>query len=73
MVLYMVVSKPPYELPEVVCGSLQELAETVGMNPNHIASLMSRARKSGSFCRYIRIEVDDDDATVKLAYQRKEG
>lgn len=66
MVVYMIVSKPPYELPMQTFDSLQDMAKSVGLKPNHISSIMSRSRKSGGFCRYVRVDIGspDDDPPI---------
>lgn len=66
MVVYMIVSKPPYELPIQTFDSLTDMANAAGLKPNHISSIMSRSRKSGSFCRYVRVDIGSlDDDTYK--------
>lgn len=60
MTIAMLVSSDKYELPMIVCDSVIELAKKVGRTPDEIYSAMSRAKKRGGRCRYVKVEVEDE-------------
>ncbi len=61
MILYMKVSRDKYQLPEIVCESLKELAERSGVKPQTISGAMNHAKKKGGTSYYVRVEVDDEE------------
>lgn len=67
MIVYMIVSKPPYEFPLQMFDSLKELGKFVGIEPRYISSIMCRARRQGAYCRYVRVDIGnmDDDCTYE--------
>jgi hypothetical protein len=42
MTLYVKCTKDKYQLPEMVCDSVKELAEKTGVRPGSIASMISK-------------------------------
>lgn len=60
-VVYMIVSKPPYYLPELVADSVVELAQMAGVEADSIYSIMSRNKKKGRDGRYVRVVIDKED------------
>lgn len=60
-VVYMMVSKPPYLLPEAVCDTVVELAKIAGVSENSIYSIMSRNKRRGYEGRYIKITLDEEE------------
>lgn len=61
MILYMKVSRDKYQLPEIVCDTLKELAERSGVKPQTISGAMNHAKRKGGTSYYVRVEVDDED------------
>lgn len=56
MHVYMLVSNDKYELPICIADTQRELAEMIGVKEDTIRSVMSRCRKSGRKCRYVRVD-----------------
>lgn len=50
-----------YELPLAVADSIQELAKKVNVKPASIHQAISRSKKIGKRCRYIKVRVDEDE------------
>lgn len=57
---WLLVSNDQYELPQGVFDTVDELAKFVGLKPATIRSEMSRAKRSGRRCRFIRVRRDED-------------
>ncbi len=60
-VYYMKVGKPPLMLPEAVAETVTELAELTGNTAGTIYSKMSHSKKDGTKCRFIKVEVEDEE------------
>lgn len=60
MTIVMLVTTDKYELPLIVADSIAELAREIGRTPTDLYSAMSRARKRGGRCKYVRVEVEDE-------------
>lgn len=60
--LYIRVSHDEYEFITAVADSLEELAKICGATKNSIASHMSHSKAKGAWCKYRKVEVDDDEA-----------
>ena len=56
MHVYMLVSNDKYELPICMADTQRELAEMIGVKEDTIRSVMSRCRKNGRKCRYVRVD-----------------
>lgn len=61
MIVYMKVSKDKYELPEAVADSIKEMAVLQGITPNAIHSAFSQEKNNGIKCRFVKVEIDDDE------------
>lgn len=59
--VYMQISKDEYEFPLAIADSIQELAEIIGKSPATIGSYISRCKKSGRKCRYIKINIEEEE------------
>ena len=59
-VVYMMVSKPPLYLPEIVADSVVELATLAGVNADSIYSVMSRNKKRGREGRFVKVLIDEE-------------
>lgn len=57
--LYMLVTKDKYELPLAVAGTRKELGQMLGVSPITIANSITRSRKSGRKCKYVRVEYEE--------------
>ena len=55
--LWLLVSDDKYELPVIVCDSLDSLAEATGKDKNTIRSAISHAEKRGGNSRYKKVRV----------------
>lgn len=60
MTIVMLVTADKYELPLIVADSIADLAREIGKTPTDLYSAMSRARKRGGRCKYVRVEVEED-------------
>ena len=56
MHVYMLISNDKYELPICIADTQRELAEMIGVKEDTIRSVMSRCRKNGRKCRYVRVD-----------------
>lgn len=54
-VLYMQVTRDKYELPIAVAETVGELARMTGKTRGTIANALSRSKKSGGGCKYIKV------------------
>ena len=61
MMVWMLVTNDKYELPLIVAKSAGELARLTGQRRSNIASAICHAEKRGARCKYVRVEVEDDD------------
>lgn len=61
MQIWMFVTKDKYEMPLAVADSVGELGQLIGRKKSTICSAMSRAKRRGTRCRYVKVEVEDDD------------
>lgn len=59
MFIWMLVTKDKYELPIAVFDTARELAEYVGLPVNSVLSAISKCKKRGHKCRYVRIKVNE--------------
>ena len=57
----MRVTRDKYELPIVIADTAKQLAEICGVTTNSIYSAYCRAKHSGGFTMYKRIEMEDED------------
>lgn len=55
--LWMLVSDDDYELPLIVCDSIEELSKACGKEINTIRSAINHAEKRGSKSRYKRVKL----------------
>ena len=53
--LYMLVSEDKFELPVIICDSIEALAEACGKEVNTIRSAICHAEKRGGRCRYRKV------------------
>ena len=59
--IWLKVSRDKYELPEVVAGSIQELAWRCGVKTTSIYSSISHYKKEGWRPKYVKVDVEEDD------------
>jgi hypothetical protein len=59
MTLWIKVSDDIYELPEVVATTARALADRCGVKESTVKSAVSKCKKNGWKCHYIRVEVED--------------
>lgn len=59
--LYMLVSSDKYELPLAVADTTRELSVLIGVREDAIRSAMSKARKRGSKCRYVKVVIEEEE------------
>lgn len=57
----MVVDLDNEELPLTVCDSSEELAKKIGVSSGTIRRAIQRAHLNGYKCRYVKVEVNDDE------------
>lgn len=60
MIVYMEVSKDIYELPVAIADTVAELARIRNVSANTISSMIYHCRKKGHWCRYVRVNIEDD-------------
>lgn len=58
--VFMMVTKDRYELPIAVADTRKELGRMVGVSPVTIANSISRARKNGHKCQYVRVDFSNN-------------
>lgn len=64
--VWLKVTADRYELPLAVADTGEELARVCGTSPNNVYSTMSKAKRLGHRCQYVRVEVGrDENVTVK--------
>lgn len=61
MTIVMLVTADKYELPLIVADSVADLAREIGRTPTDLYSAMSHAKKRGGRCKYVRVEVEDEE------------
>lgn len=59
--IYMLVTNDIYEFPVAMANSVQELARMIGVRPNSISSAMSHAKSRGQRCKYVKVELDEEE------------
>lgn len=59
--VYMMVTKDELELPMAIANSVSELAKMVGTTSNVILCQISRAKKTGRRCRFVKVTIDEDE------------
>lgn len=59
--LWMLVSKDKYELPLMVCDSVAELARRTGSTQNNIYSAISKGKKRGNRCQYVKVTINEEE------------
>lgn len=60
MFVWLKVTPDRYELPVAVADTGKELARICGVSENNVYNTMTKARKLGHRCKYIRVEVEED-------------
>ena len=60
MTVYMEVTKDIYELPVAIADSVEKLAKIRKVSANAISSRMYHCKKRGYWCRYLKVEIEDD-------------
>ena len=60
MFVWLKVTPDRYELPVAVADSGKELARICGVSSNNVYNTMTKARKLGHKCQYIRVNVGED-------------
>lgn len=60
MIVYMEISKDKYELPVAIADTTKELAKIRNVSANTISSMICHCREKGHWCRYVRVEIDDE-------------
>ena len=65
MRLYMEVTPDELQLPVAVATSVSELARLRGTTVSNIRSCISHAKKYGYNCKFIIIEIEDDNISVE--------
>jgi hypothetical protein len=61
MTIWMEVDLNNKELPLRVADRARDLARMKGLNPTSVTNAYSRARKLGQRCRYVKVEIEEDD------------
>lgn len=59
--LWMKVSMDKYELPLIVCDSAAELARRIGVPQVNIRSAISKAKRRGYRCKYVKVAIDEEE------------
>lgn len=59
--VYMLVSHDEYELPLAVADTVRELSALIGVREDAIRSAMSKARKRGNRCRYVKVVIEEEE------------
>lgn len=60
-VLYLLIDLKHKELPIAVGDSVPDLARQIGVQPASILSAMSRKKRAGEPCKYIKVEYEEND------------
>ena len=61
MTVYMEVTRDEFELPVAVADSWEELAVMRKISISSIYSIMSHCKMHGWKCRYIKVEIEDNE------------
>ena len=61
MRVYMEISRDIYELPLIVTETSRELANLCNTTVDNIHSCMSKAKKNGHRCRFVAVDIDDEE------------
>ena len=59
--VWLKVSADKYELPLAVANTGEELARVCGVSPNNVYSTMTKAKRLGHKCKYIRVEITEGE------------
>lgn len=59
--LYLLISSDKYELPLAVADTTRELSALIGVREDAIRSAMSKARKRGNRCRYVKVVIEEEE------------
>lgn len=59
--IWMLVTTDEFELPLVVADSAGELARILGTVPDSIYSNVHHCRAAGYRCKYVKVEVEDEE------------
>lgn len=59
--IYMLMTTDKYELPLAVADTTRELSALIGVREDAIRSAMSKARKRGSKCRYVKVVIEEEE------------
>lgn len=60
MIVWMEITLDKYEFPKAVADTRKELAEIIGVRPKSISEHISRCKRLGIKCRYIKVEIEDE-------------
>ena len=61
MTIWMEVDLKNKELPLRVADRARDLARMKGIAPTGVTNAYSRARKLGQRCRYVKVEIEEDE------------
>lgn len=61
MTIWMEVDLKNKELPIRVADKARDLARMKGISPTGVTNAYSRARRTGQRCRYVKVEIEEDD------------
>lgn len=62
MTVWVKLSDPVYQFPEIICGSAQELADKCGVSRSTIFSSYCRYVKGeAAYSRYMKVVIDEED------------
>lgn len=64
--LYLYIENDKYELPIAIADSPSELSEMIGVPKSTILSYMSRAKRNGEWCQYIKVPLEGDYKLAKI-------
>lgn len=60
--IYMEVDLREAELPTGrMANSKSELSRMLGLHPSAVSSAITAARRRGNRCKYVEVEIDDDE------------
>ena len=63
--VWLKVTTDRYELPVAVADTGEELARICGVSGNNVYSTMSKAKRLGHRCQYVRVKVEEDNVNTK--------
>lgn len=61
MTIWMEVDLKNKELPIRVADKARDLARMRGIDPKGVTNAYSRAKRMGTRCRYVKVEIEEDD------------